>query len=93
MRFRIPTLIGALMLSSAGCNAIDNLADCQNICQRYHDCYDSAYDVGACRERCRSNSNNANFASNVNNCDACIGNRTCAGATFACAGQCASVVP
>lgn len=79
-------------LFGSGC-AIDNLIDCNTICTRYHDCYDSNYDIGACRSRCQSNSSDPAFQSRVNECDACIGGRSCTGATFNCAAQCSNVVP
>jgi len=36
-----------------GCGTADEVFDCQSVCTRYHDCYDSGYDVDACRQRCR----------------------------------------
>jgi hypothetical protein len=48
----------AVGVLSVNCGAADAIFDCQSVCQRYHDCYDANYDVGACRDGCRSRSSN-----------------------------------
>lgn len=93
-------LLGALLvgggagLIAGGCSSVDNFFDCQAVCTKYRDCYDSGYDVGACRDRCRASSEaDASFEQKANVCEACIDGMSCAGATFNCATDCAGVVP
>ena len=51
---------GALAFGAAlffGCSSVENAIDCNGICGRYKDCFDSTYDTGACEQRCRDNAN------------------------------------
>lgn len=82
-----------LMFALAGCGTIDNAFDCDAICTRYHDCFDTAYDVGACATRCRKSSTDPDFRSKANICDACIDAKSCAAGTFTCGANCSSIVP
>jgi hypothetical protein len=88
---RMKLLAAALLaLGAVGCNAVD----CHHICSRYKECFDSKYDESGCEQRCRDNSEKSNNYSNqVNQCDACISDRSCSSATFTCAGDCSNVVP
>ena len=45
-------------LATSGCDDAEEAFDCQQVCSRYQDCYDTSYDVGACRARCRTASDN-----------------------------------
>jgi hypothetical protein len=76
-----------------GCEAIDVLSNCQNVCDKYQDCFDPEYDVGACRSRCQENSDNDDFADEVDSCEACIDDRTCVDGAFDCGPDCNRVVP
>jgi hypothetical protein len=80
--------------TSNGCGTTDNVFDCQSVCSRYHDCYDADYDVGKCRSSCRSRSeNDSSVRAAADQCEACIGDKSCLSATFSCAVPCASIVP
>jgi hypothetical protein len=89
------TILGALSLvSSISCDRIDAAFDCQAVCERYRDCYNSSYDVGGCESRCRSNAaNDPNAQQEADACDACIGDKSCASATFNCGTTCGTIVP
>lgn len=77
-----------------GCGTADEIFDCQSVCSRYRDCYDSSYNVDDCRSRCRTASeNNASIRQDADQCEACIGDKSCISATFNCGGSCSSVVP
>lgn len=77
---------------SQSCDSVDAAFDCQSVCTRYRDCYDSNYDVGACRDRCRSDSaNNANIRHDADTCEACIGGMSCLASTFNCASSCGAI--
>ena len=78
---------------SNGCGTADNLFDCQSVCTRYRDCYQADYDVGKCRDSCRSRSaNDSSVRTAADQCEACIGDESCLSATFTCP-SCSSIVP
>ncbi len=80
-------------VSASGCNAVHDLdveVDCNNVCQRYRDCWDSSYDVVACRTRCDEFNNNDRRS--ANECDTCLDSRACA-ESFACGGVCQGILP
>ena len=78
----------------AGCGAVQNAVDCNGICNRYKTCFDANYDVGKCESNCRDNANsNKDYMNNVEACNSCIDDKSCASATFNCAGPCTTVVP
>jgi hypothetical protein len=88
----IAVALGGFVAGS--CDSIDAAFDCQSVCSRYHDCYDSSYDVGACRDRCRSRAaNDPNVKGAADACDSCISGMSCSSATFNCAGSCVNIVP
>lgn len=79
--------------SCAVAQTVDAAIDCHGICERYASCFDSTYDVSACASRCRSASGRPDFRRRADMCNACISQRSCVAATFACATECVSVVP
>ena len=82
------------LFGSVGCDDVDAAFDCAEVCGRYHDCFDADYDVGACRDRCRTASDNdATVRSRADACEACIDGMSCTGATFNCVQDCSSIVP
>ena len=86
-------LLGFL-LCFTGCDSVDAAFDCNDICTRYKDCFDSTYDVSACASRCRSHADDDTaYRTQADQCDACIDNRSCTSAVFNCAAECTSIVP
>lgn len=80
--------------ASNGCGTADNLFDCQAVCTRYRDCFKSDYDVGKCRDQCRSRSEaDPSVRMAADQCQACIDDKSCASATFSCAASCGNIVP
>jgi hypothetical protein len=91
--FMAAIIVTATTLAN-GCGTADEVFDCQSVCTRYRDCYDSNYDVDGCRQKCRTNSeNNSSIRHDADQCEACIGDKSCLSATFNCAGSCSSIVP
>ncbi|HEY4187405.1 MAG TPA: hypothetical protein VGP07_20180 [Polyangia bacterium] len=77
-----------------GCGKVDEIFDCDQVCSRYRDCFDSGYDVDGCRSRCRTNSdNNPSIRSDADQCEACIDDKSCASGAFNCATSCGTIVP
>ncbi|MEA2701127.1 MAG: hypothetical protein QOI66_5398 [Myxococcales bacterium] len=86
--------IVSVVAGTSSCDSVDAAFDCQAVCSRYRDCYDSTYDVGKCRDNCRTNADNdAAKRQKADDCEACIGDKSCLSATFSCAAACAGVVP
>ena len=53
-------------------------ADCSSVCNRYRDCVDQGFDVGACESKCTSNAGkNRDFDDRLTHCEACTQDRTC----------------
>ena len=79
--------VGLVMLS--GCavvQKVESAIDCGGICERYKSCFDSDYDTGACAASCRRKaSEDADYRRKADMCMACIKERSCTKATFACA--------
>jgi hypothetical protein len=90
----IHTLGLVALVALMSCGALDTVIDCQAICARYSSCFDAAYSVVTCTERCRVNSTeNAEYRRRADPCNACIDERACTSATFNCTTTCADVVP
>ncbi len=80
-----------------GCDAADEIEaeiDCQSVCDRYAECLDEGYDVSACQNDCENDVDSGELAqSDLDDCENCIEDRSCSGATFACATECIGIVP
>ena len=94
MKSWISVLVVGLGLGLASCDSVDEAFDCQAVCSRYRDCYDSSYDVGRCRDNCRARAaNDSSVKAAADTCEACIGDMSCVSATFNCGGSCGAIVP
>jgi hypothetical protein len=49
-------------MGAGGCDATQNAWNCSDLCNRYQDCFDAAYDVSACSSRCQNLANNNQIA-------------------------------
>lgn len=89
-------LVGVVAAASSGsgCDSAKAAFDCQSVCQRYKDCFKSDYDVGQCRDQCRSKAeNDTTWQNKADDCASCIDDKSCAAATFSCVTECAGIVP
>jgi hypothetical protein len=85
---------GGASVLFAGCGAAENLFDCQNVCTRFRDCFDSTYDVGQCRDTCRANSEkDPSTQQKADSCESCIGDKSCAESAVTCSVACMGIVP
>jgi hypothetical protein len=90
----VPLLLGSFGVAVTSCGETDRFFDCQSVCSRYKTCFDSNYDVGACRSRCRDKAEaDSAFQQKADACESCIDDKSCTEATFKCGTQCAGVVP
>lgn len=84
----------ALALPSMGCDSIERIYDCNAICTKYRDCADADYDVSACTDDCREAAADSEaFEDKADDCQECVDDRSCVGAAFGCASECAGIVP
>lgn len=92
----LPLLLSAVvgLFTGVSCDDAETFFDCQAVCERYRDCHDPSYDVGACRSRCRDRAEqNENVRQAADACEDCIDDMSCTSATFSCAGSCLNIVP
>ena len=90
-------LIPVALLLAYGCDVDDEIEaeiDCNGICQRYADCFDDDYDVSACQDRCEDDVDQGEISlAEVDQCENCIDDRSCAEGTLSCATECVGIVP
>ena len=87
-----------IVASVVGCSeAVDevtNSISCGEVCERYQDCFDADYDVEGCTDRCENSADaSEDKERRLEICDACIDDRSCSDATFACTDDCVGIVP
>ena len=80
-------------VGAGGCDEVQNTFNCADLCNRYQDCFDKAYDTSACTNRCEDLADaSQNFDVRANNCQNCLNDNSCAGAAFNCP-DCTGIVP
>lgn len=85
-------------LAFIGCSdtidEITNTISCHSVCDRYSECFNADYDVDGCTDRCENDaSSDEDREARLKSCNDCIDERSCTGAAFACADNCAGIVP
>lgn len=84
----------AILSSTSACSSAEHAYDCNQICDRYKECFDKDYDTTTCQSKCRSHaSDDTTYAKHAESCQSCIEDRSCVGATFSCATECSDIVP
>lgn len=86
------TLVVASAASGTGCSSVENKYNCDQICDRYKDCFDANYDTEGCQSRCENKAEDSSFADKAESCQACVDDRSCTG-SFACVDECVGIVP
>lgn len=96
----ILTFIASLSLSAAACgnddplSEIDEAANCNSVCNRYRDCFDSNYDTETCYDKCQVEVDRVGGNPRAaDDCESCIDDMSCAGGVFNCASSCGALVP
>jgi hypothetical protein len=90
----LAVLVVCFGMAVTSCDEVDEAFDCQSVCSRYRDCFDSNYDVGACRADCRARADNdPSVKAAADTCEACLDDMSCASSTFNCASSCGAIVP
>jgi len=87
-------LFCVFLSAASGCDTVETAFDCNTVCNRYRDCYQSDYDVGACRSRCRASAeHDPNTRAKADACESCLDGKSCVAATFDCTTECSGIVP
>jgi hypothetical protein len=96
-RFQFAAVLCFGLAAVIGCSAADEVKDeidCQQVCKRYSECFNSDYDVDACQDKCENNAgSDDDKRAKLRSCDDCIDDKSCTDATFNCATECAGIVP
>lgn len=88
------SLTTALAVTQPGCDSAERAYNCDQICDKYKECVDDTYDDDACGSRCRdAAADSESYEDKADECQACIDDRSCTGAVFGCADECAGIVP
>ncbi len=89
-------LVGSLLMAVGCSEAVDevtNTVNCSSVCKRYADCFEADYDVEGCTDRCEDMADaSESREQQLESCNACIDDRSCASATFNCSTECAGVI-
>ena len=92
--FIASAFVSFLSLGLLACDEADETIDCAKICNKYDDCIDEDTDIGACIDKCEDTADRSDDAADqADACESCIDDRSCTGATFNCALQCAPFLP
>jgi hypothetical protein len=86
------SLFVAFAATAPACTEAENAYNCDQICDRYKDCFDANYDADACQSSCEDKADDAGFAEKASDCESCIDDKSCTG-SFACADECVGIVP
>jgi len=82
----------AFAVTAPACSTIENSYNCDQICDRYADCFDANYDTEGCQADCEDAAEDDGFADHAEDCQSCLDDRSCSG-SFACIDECAGIVP
>jgi hypothetical protein len=72
---------------------IDEASDCNDICDKYQECFDKSYDTDKCQSNCESRADDPDHRDQEDKCSDCIDNASCTGAVFSCTTDCLGIVP
>ncbi len=89
----LASLVSGVLSSAVGCSDAKNVITCADVCNRYKDCFNKDYDVSSCTNSCQADAGkSSNAQQRLDDCDACIGEKSCVSAAFNCATECAGVI-
>lgn len=94
---RVLVLAGLVTAVFVGCgdasDEVTNRITCGDVCERYSDCFDPDYDVDGCVDRCEDKATpDEEKEAELEECDACIDDESCASAVFECTAECAQFI-
>jgi hypothetical protein len=95
---RYAALIFVALAAVSACSGDDDSSGapitCASVCQRYAKCFDSNYDVGGCTTRCTEDATaKQEKQDQLDACNSCIDDKSCASSVFSCGTDCGHFVP
>ena len=92
--------LAASLLGIASCSEdndpieqADEASDCNDICEKYQECFDTDYNTDSCQDRCEARADDPDHRDQEERCSDCIDDLSCGDATFSCADDCLGIVP
>lgn len=87
-------LTAAFAATAPGCDNVERIYNCTEICGAYDECVDDDLDNEECVRSCEDRASESEaFEDQADDCQACIDDRSCVEAAFACGTECAGIVP
>ena len=81
-------------VGAGGCEQTQNAFNCSDLCNRYRDCFNQAYDVTSCEDRCRNVADSSSVNHDMaNSCQNCLNGSSCAATAALSCPSCGSYVP
>lgn len=65
-------LTAAALLTTGGCSEIGEAIDCDQLCEKVHDCLDDDLDQRRCAERCEDRVDDNALADKLDQCTDCL---------------------
>jgi len=95
MRTTIKACLACIALALVACDPedVDEATDCEIICDKYQECFDSSYDTDACYDNCVDRADDMPNRDQEDSCEDCIDDMSCGEAVFSCADNCVGIVP
>ena len=94
MKSRILAVLVVLVPACGAADEVESHIECDAICEKYADCYDSDYDIEECASDCRAEfDEDADYLDKIDACDSCIEDKSCSESTFECTDECVGIVP
>ena len=70
--FSLFALTAAALLTTSGCSEIGEAIDCDQLCEKVHDCLDDDLDRRACADRCEDRVDDNALAEKLDQCTDCL---------------------
>ena len=84
--------VSLLSITGPGCSDVKNAYNCDQICDRYKDCFDDNYDNTECQNDCEASADDDGYAEKAEDCESCLDSKSCT-ESFSCADECIGIVP
>lgn len=97
MKITFKTCLALVALTLSACSDdavedIDEAGDCDIICDKYQECFDSNYDTDGCYDRCTARADDMSSRDQEDMCEDCIDGMSCGESVFNCTADCAGII-
>lgn len=89
------SLTTVLAATQPGCDNVERIYNCAEICGQYDECVDDDLDNEECIDSCEQQASDSEaFEDKADACQECIDdNESCTASAFNCSTECAGIVP